>query len=158
LSSTTTFRIATFGADLSAFLFNPSAIARGQHVAVHGPFTGGATPTVTGNMIVLRPQPVMGNALASPAPVIGSEGKTGGYSLAPCNPLFQNQIVNVLTFNGTLFDGLTDLNSLDTTSVYLNRGFLLYTTTSGSLNGLSWTAPPPAYVFPAFLVRKLNLP
>jgi Domain of unknown function (DUF4382)/Domain of unknown function (DUF5666) len=158
LSSTTTFRIATFGADLSAFLFNPSAIARGQHVVVHGPFTGGATPTVTGNMIVLRPQPVMGNALASPAPVIGSDGKTGGYSLAPCNPLFQNQIVNVLTFNGTLFDGLTDLNSLDTTSVYLNRGFLLYTTTSGSLNGLSWTAPPPAYVFPAFLVRKLNLP
>lgn len=158
VSSTTGFRIATFGADLSAFLFNSSAIARGQRVVVHGPFTGGTAPTVDANMIVLRPQAVMGNVLASPAPVIGSDGKTGGYALAPCNPLFQNQIVNVLTFYGTSFDGLSDLNGLDSTSVYLNRGFLLYTTTSGSLNGLSWTAPPPAYVFPAYLVRKLNVP
>jgi Domain of unknown function (DUF4382)/Domain of unknown function (DUF5666) len=158
LSSSTGFRIATFGADLSAFLFNAAAIARGQHVVVHGPFTGGTTPTITGNMIVLRPQPVLGNALASPAPVIGSDGKTGGYYLAPCNPLFQNQTINVATFSTTFFNGLTDLNSLDNTSVYLNRGFLLYTTNSGSLNGLSWTTPPPAYVFPAYVVRKLNLP
>jgi hypothetical protein len=158
VSSGTVFKIATFGADLSAFLFNSSAIARGQHVVVHGPFTGGTSPTITGNMIVLRPQPVLGNALASPAPVVGSDGKTGGYYLAPCNPLFQNQTVNVATFGTTYFNGLTDLNSLDNTSVYLNRGFLLYTTTSGSLNGLSWTTPPPAYVFPAYVVRKLNLP
>lgn len=158
LSSSTGFRIATFGADLSAFLFNAAAIARGQHVVVHGPFTGGATPTVTGNMIVLRPQPVLGNALASPSPVVGSDGKTGGYDLAPCNPLFQNQTVNVVTFYNTFFNNLTDLNSLDNTSVYLNRGFLLYTTTPGSLNGLAWTTPPPAYVFPAYVVRKLNLP
>ncbi len=156
LSTSTGFRIATFGADLSAFLFNASAIARGQHVVVHGPFTGGSTPTVTGNMIVLRPQPVLGNALASPSPVVGSDGKTGGYYLAPCNPLFQNQTVNVVTFYSTFFNGLTDLSSLDNTSVYLNRGFLLYATASGSLNGLPWTAP--AYVFPAFVVRKLNLP
>ena len=156
LSSSTGFRIATFGADLSTFLFNASAIARGQHVVVHGPFTGGSTPNVTANMIVLRPQ--LGNALASPSPVIGSDGKTGGYYLAPCNPLFQNQTVNVVTFYSTFFNNLTDLSSLDNTSVYLNRGFLLYTTTSGSLNGLSWTAPPPAYVFPALVVRKLNLP
>jgi len=156
LSPSAGFRIATLGADLSAFLFNASAIARGQHVVVHGPFTGGSTPTVTGNLIVLRPQPALGNALASPSPVVGSDGKTGGYYLAPCNPLFQNQTVNVVTFYSTFFNGLTDLNSLDNTSVYLNRGFLLYTTTSGSLNGLSWTAP--AYVFPAYVVRKLNLP
>jgi Domain of unknown function (DUF4382)/Domain of unknown function (DUF5666) len=156
ISSTTRFRIATFGADLSAFLFNPSAIVRGQHVVVHGPFIAGTTPAVTANLIVLRPQAAIGNFLATPSPVIGSDGKTGGYSVAPCNPLFQNQIINVLTFNGTIFDGLTDLNSLDTTSVYLNRGFLLYTTSSDSLNGLSWT--PPAYVFPAYLVRKLNAP
>jgi Domain of unknown function (DUF4382)/Domain of unknown function (DUF5666) len=156
LSPSAGFRIATLGADLSAFLFDASAIARGQHVVVHGPFTGGSTPTVTGNLIVLRPQPVLGNALASPSPVVGSDGKTGGYYLAPCNPLFQNQTVNVVTFYGTFFNGLVDLNSLDNTSVYLNRGFLLYTTTSGSLNGLSWNAP--AYVFPAYVVRKLNLP
>jgi hypothetical protein len=158
LSSGTGYRIATFGADLSAFLFNGSAIARGQHVVVHGPFAGGTPPTVTGNLIVLRPQPVLGNALASPSPVVGSDGKTGGYYLAPCNPLFQNQTVNVVTFYSTFFNGLTDLSSLDNTSVYLNRGFLLFTNTSGSLNGLPWTAPPPAYVFPAFVVRKLNLP
>ena len=158
LSSGTGYRIATFGADLSAFLFNASAIARGQHVVVHGTFTGGSPSTVTGNLIVLRPQPVLGNALASPSPVIGSDGKTGGYYLAPCNPLFQNQTVNVVTFYNTFFNGLADLSSLDNTSVYLNRGFLLYTNTSGSLNGLPWTAPPPAYVFPAFVVRKLNLP
>ena len=156
LSSGTGYRIATFGADLSSFLFNGSAIARGQHVVVHGPFTGGSTPTVTGNLIVLRPQPALGNALASPSPVVGSDGKTGGYYLAPCNPLFQNQTVNVVTFYSTFFNGLTDLNSLDNTSVYLNRGFLLYTKTSGSLNGLAWNAP--AYVFPAFVVRKLNVP
>ncbi len=158
VSPGTMFKIATFGADLSTLLFNASAVARGQHVVVHGPFTGGTSPTITGDMIVLRPQPVLGNALASPAPVIGSDGKTGGYYLAPCNPLFQNQTVNVATFSSTHFNGLTDLNSLDNTSVYLNRGFLLYTTTSGSLNGLSWTTPPPAYVFPAYVVRKLNLP
>ena len=155
LSSSIGFRIATFGADLSAFLFNDSAIARGQHVVVHGPFTGGSAPAATANLIVLRPQPALGNALATPSPVIGSDGKTGGYYLAPCNPLFQNQTVNVVTFNSTFFNGLTDLSSLDSTSVYLNRGFLLYTTTSGSLNGLPWTAP--AYVFPAAVVRKLNL-
>jgi hypothetical protein len=158
LTPSTGFRIATFGADLSTFLFSASAIARGQHVVVHGPFTGGSTPTVTGNLIVLRPQPVLGNALASPGPVVGSDGKTGGYYLAPCNPLFQNQTVNVVTFYNTFFNNLTDLNSLDNSSAYLNRGFLLYTTTSGSLNGLSWTTPPPAYVFPAYVVRKLNLP
>jgi len=109
-------------------------------------------------MVVLRPQPALGNALGSPAPVIGSDGKTGGYSLAPCDPLFQNQIVNVVTFNSTFFNGLTGLNGLNNTSAYLNRGFLLYTTNSGALNGLSWTTPPPAYVFPAYVVRKLNLP
>ena len=158
ISSETEFKIATFGADLSAFLFNSSAIARGQHVVVHGPFTAGTPSTVTANMIVLRPQPVLGNSLASPSPVIGSDGKTGGYYLEPCNPLFQNQTVNVLTFSGTLFSGLTDLNGLDNTSVYLNRGFLLYATNSGSLNGLAWTTPPPAYVFPSYLVRKLNVP
>jgi len=156
ISTGTEFKIATFGADLSDFLFNASAIARGQHVVVHGPFTGGTSPAVTANMIVLRPQPVLGNALASPLPVIGFDGKTGGYYLQPCNPLFQNQTVNIATFSTTFFNGLTDLNSLDTTSVYLNRGFLLYTTNSGSLNGLTWTAP--AYVFPAYVVRKLNLP
>jgi len=158
ISPETEFKIATFGADLSAFLFNASAIARGQHVVVHGPFTAGTPSTATANMIVLRPQPVLGNALASPNPVIGSDGKSGGYYLEPCNPLFQNQTVNVVTFSGTLFNGLTDLNGLDNTSVYLNRGFLLYKTSSGSLNGLSWTAPPPAYVFPSYLVRKLNVP
>jgi hypothetical protein len=156
LSTDTEFKIATFGEDLSSFLFNASAIARGQHVVVHGPFTGGTNPSVTANMIVLRPQPVLGNALASPAPVIGDDGKTGGYYLQPCNPLFQNQTINIATFGTTFFNGLTDLNSLDTTSVYLNRGYLLYTTNSGSLNGLTWTAP--AYVFPAYVVRKLNLP
>lgn len=156
ISTGTTFKIATFGADLSAFLFNASEIARGQHVVVHGPFSGGTSPSVSANMIVLRPQPVLGNALASPAPVIGSDGKTGGYYLQPCNPLFQNQTVSVATFSTTFFNGLTDLSALNNTSVYLNRGFLLYTTNSGSLNGLAWTAP--AYVFPAYVVRKLNLP
>ena len=71
---------------------------------------------------------------------------------------FQSQAVNVVTFNGTIFDGLTDLNGLSPTATYLNRGFLLYTTNSGSLNGLSWTTPPPAYVFPSYLVRQLNVP
>ncbi len=156
VSSTTNFRIATLGADLSTFLFNSAAITRGQHVVVHGPFSGGPPSTVTANLIVLKSQPVMGNFLATPTPVIGSDGKTGGYSLEPCNALYQNQTVNVLTFSNTAFNGLSDLNGLSTTQVYLNRGFLLYATSAGSVNGVSWS--PKAYVFPSYLVRQLNLP
>ncbi len=158
VSSETGFKIASLGGDTSPLPFDASVIARGQEVVVHGPFAAGTPPTITAKMIALRPQPALGNVLSTPSPVIGSDGKTGGFYMAPCNPLFQNQIVNVITSRDTIFSGLTDLNSLDTTSVYLNRGLLFYTTTSGSLNGLSWTAPPPAYVLPAHMVRKLNLP
>lgn len=156
ISSQAVFRVATLGADLSAFLFSPSAIGRGQHVTVHGPFTGGTPAVITGKQIVLRPQPVLGNYLSTLA--VGPDGKTGGYALAPCNPLFQNQTVSVLTFSNTVFDGLTDLGSLNTTSEYLNRGFLLYATTSGTVNGVSWNPPPPAYIFLGFLLRQLDLP
>ena len=158
VSTETGFRIAKQGTDASPLPFNSSVIARGQEVVVHGSFVAGTPPTVTAKMIVLRPQPALGNVLPTPSPVIGSDGKTGGYYMAPCNPLFQNQIVNVVTSSDTTFTGLTDLNGLDSTSVYLNRGFLFYTTDSGSLNGLPWTTPPPAYVFPAQKVRNVNLP
>ena len=158
VSPETGFKIAKHGTDTSPLPFDSSVIARGQEVVVHGPFAAGTPPIVTAKMIVLRPQPALGNVLATPSPVIGSDGKTGGYYMAPCNPLFQNQIVNVVTSSDTIFTGLTDLNGLDNTSVYMNRGFLFYTNESGSLNGLPWTTPPPAYVFPAQQVRKVNLP
>ncbi len=158
VTSETGFRIAKHGTDTSFLAFDSSAVARGQEVVVHGPFAAGTPPTATAKMIVLRPQPALGNVLAIPSPVIGSDGKTGGYYMAPCNPLFQNQIVNVVTSSDTIFTGLTDLNGLDNTSLYMNRGFLFFTNESGSLNGLPWITPPPAYVFPAQQVRNVNLP
>ena len=157
ISSETGFKIAAHGTDPSPLPFNSSVVARGQEVVVHGPFVAGTPPIVTAKMIVLRSQSALGNVLPTPSPVIGSDGKTGGYYMAPCSPLFQNQIVNVVTSSDTTFTGLTDLSGLDNTSVYLNRGFLFYTNDSGSLNGLPWTTPP-AYVFPAEQVRKVNLP
>lgn len=158
VSSETGFKIASLRGDTSPLPFDSSVIARGQEVVVHGPFDAGTPPVVTAKMIVLRPQGMLGNFLLTPSPVIGSDGKTGGFSLASCNPLVQNQIVNVVTSRETIFNGLTDLSGLDPTAVYLNRGLLLYTKDSGSLNGFSWTIPPPAYVLPAYLVRKVNLP
>ena len=78
--------------------------------------------------------------------------------MAPCNALFQNQVVNVISSYETTFTGLTDLSMLESTSVYLNRGFPFYTMDSGSLNVLPWTTPPPAYGFPAQEVSNVNQP
>jgi hypothetical protein len=89
---------------------------------------------------------------------VGSDGKTGGFALVPCNRLFQGQTVTVLTAFATRFEGVADLNGLSTTKLYLVRGYVLYEQTPGSLNGVSWNPPPPVYVMLAGLVRELDVP
>lgn len=154
VSTETIYRIASFDTDLSAFLFGPASIRAGQHVVVHGPFTGGSSPTVTGNMVVLRPQAVLGNFQSLLA--VGSDDKTGGYALTACNPLFRGQTADVLTFGTTTFSGVAGLNELSTTPPYLNFGYLLFSTGTGSLNGVSWQ--PQTYLVVARRVRQLNVP
>jgi hypothetical protein len=160
VDSGTQFKI--FASELNeagGLAFNASALGPGQRVVVHGACpaaTAGPTPSITATSIFLRRQTVLGNA--SPPPLaVGSDGKTGGFTLIPCGVVFMGHPITVFTFAETNFEGVTDLNGLTAPPPLAVKGLLLYVVQPITVNTINVTAPPPVPVFEARQVHQLDL-
>ena len=57
---------------------------------------------------------------------VGSDGKTGGFSMMPCSAAFGNQAMSMLTLSQTGFTGVSDLNGSNSTPMLVNNGLLSY--------------------------------
>jgi hypothetical protein len=148
--------------NLANFTFNPQTLGIGQQVVAHGqlPAPGTSPFTADARAIYLGTQSILGNLSTAPStPVVtGSDGKTGGFTLVPCSPLYSSSPpITEISFLQTHFTGtgLTNLNSLELpgTHFLLVKGILSYQQTTGNKNGVAWV--PPANVQAATEVHQL---
>jgi len=139
ISSTTRFRMVARGMNQGNFTFDPTALGLGQAVVVHGMLQPGTPPILDAKGVFLRPQTILGNYTALLASA--SDGKTGGFALAPCGAIFQGQPITTLTFGRTAFAGVSGLVGLGPKPTLAVKGLLIYEQTNGSLNSVTWTAP-----------------
>ena len=149
LSSTTKYRITGIRMfwpfwmppNPANFTYGPTSVGVGQNVVVHGTLQSGTPITLAARAVYLSPQTILGNFTAGSA-VAGSDGKTGGFTLQPCGLVFQALPIPTLTFQNTNFSGgISDLTGLTAQPTLAVRGTIFYQQTSGTLNGVSWTAP-----------------
>ena len=172
LQSVLTFNVSTStnfvitaqaqAANLANLTFAPQTLGVGQQVVTHGqlPAPGTSPFTADARAIYLGTQSILGDLSTAPStPVVtGSDGKTGGFTLVPCSPLYQSQPpITEISFLQTTFTGtgLTNLNSLEIpgTHFLLVKGMLSYQQTTGTKNGMVWV--PPANVQVAARVHQL---
>jgi len=157
ITSETRFKVVARGTNYANLSFDAKSLGEGQSVVVHGTFTLAVPPltmpTLDARHIFLRLQTVVGNYDPTGPKVVGSDGKTGGFTLVPCSPLFRGNPIVVLTFPQTAFAGLKDLNGLDPKPLLAVKGLLFFEQTDGSVNDMPWKAP--AYVQVAKRVRQL---
>ena len=160
VSPTTRFVISVPGTNFANFSFDPTTLGAGQRVVVHGQLSSGtSSPTASARSIYLGSQTILGHLDLSPTTpvVVGTDGKTGGFYLQPCSPLFQSQPIAVLTTVNTPFTGITDLTGLTSQSPYLiTKGLLFYQQKIGTVNSVSWL--PPANLQVAEQVHQVPLP
>ena len=95
----------------------------------------GGVSGLSANSVVLTLQPVTGNFTNTLS--VGSDGKTGGFSIMPCSPLFANQPMSMLTFSQTWFSGVSDLNALSESPMLINKGLLFYQPDPTQQGGMS---------------------
>ncbi len=151
--SSTQFKITAKGTNKGSLQFGSTTLGPGQEVVVHAQAQSGTTPpTVNANAIFLRLQSIVGNF--STLLGKGSDGKTGGFTLAPCASLFQGQGITVFTFKDTAFAGVSDLTGLTPQPTLIVKGLLFYEQQATTVNGIGVT--PPAWVFEAKQVHQLN--
>jgi hypothetical protein len=148
-------------ANLANFTFNAQTLGIGQQVVVHGQLpASGTTPFVAdARAIYLSTQAILGNLSTLPSTpiVVGSDGKTGGFTLSPCSSLYAQPITDISYFQTTfLGTGLTNLSSLQTTETHflLTKGLLFYQQAVGQVNSVAWA--PPANVQVATQVHQLT--
>jgi Domain of unknown function (DUF4382) len=163
VNSSTTFAITAEGqaANLANFTFDATTLGVGQQVVAHAqlPAAGTLPFTATPQAVYLGTQSILGNlSTSATAPVVvGNDGKTGGFTLLPCSPLYQSQPITAISYFQTTFagTGLTSLTSLQTpgTHFLLLQGLLFYRQQTGNLNSVAW--PAPANVQVATVVHQL---
>ncbi|MBI1940095.1 MAG: DUF4382 domain-containing protein [Acidobacteria bacterium] len=155
VSPTTIFGIAADEANRAGRVFDASTLGVGQEVVIHGNFLA-ATPTtpaiINASSIYLRLQSIVGNF--STLELAGSDGKTGGFTFAPCATLLAGPDFLVLTFAETEFVSVADLNALDPAPTLVARGLLFFEQSPGAVGDLTWT--DPTLVFVATRVRQLE--
>ena len=160
VTPTTSFVISTPGTNFANFSFNPTTLGAGQRVVVHGQLSSGtSSPTASALSIYLGSQTILGHLDLSPTTpvVVGTDGKTGGFYLQPCSPLFQSQPIAILTSVNTPFTGITDLTGLTSQNPFLiTKGLLFYRQTIGTVNSVSWL--PPANLQVAEQVHQVTSP
>jgi hypothetical protein len=152
----TRFVIAARGTNFAGFGYSPGALGVGQHVVVHGELSSTVAGTSDARSVFLGLQSVLGNLDTSPAtpPVIGTDGKTGGFTLLPCSPVFVSHPVTVLTSANTAFVGVSNLTGLTSSQpLLLVKGLMFYEQTTGMVNSQAWV--PPANVQVAKQVHEL---
>jgi hypothetical protein len=150
VNSSTTFAITAEGqlANRANITFNATTLGVGQQVVAHAqlPAAGTSPFTATALALYLGTQSILGNLSTSPTTpvVVGNDGKTGGFTLLPCSPLYQSQPLTTISYFQTTFagTGLTNLTSLQTAGTHflLVQGLLFYRQTTGSLNSVTWLA------------------
>ena len=120
------------------FTFGPQTLGLGEKVAVFGVLQAGST--LAADHIFLRPQNLLGNFQTLQA--VGSDDKTGAFTMVPCSGLFGGQAVTAMTYTATYFTGVGGLTGLAPTPMLDTTGLLYYQLTSGTTpDGASWTAP-----------------
>jgi hypothetical protein len=128
-----------------AFQFGPQTLGLAEKVAVFGDLQAGsagppATPaTLTAGFVFLRQRNVLGTFVSSLA--VGSDDRTGGFTLLPCGPLFGGQTITVLTFGDGRFRGMGGLKELTPGPILDVAGLLFYEQTNGPGTPPTWTAP-----------------
>ncbi|MBZ5515641.1 MAG: DUF4382 domain-containing protein [Acidobacteriia bacterium] len=152
VSALTLFVIARPGMNEAHLEFNPTTVGVGQHVVARGLFHTGTPNTLDAGIVVLRPQVVRGQFASLLG--VGSDGKTGGFSLVPCSSLFGGQAIHTFTFADTEFYGVSDLNGLRTQPPIQAKGLLFYEPGQITANGIS--VPPPSMVMEARRVHQPN--
>lgn len=140
LTSNTHFDISATDDNMAEMTFGPSTMGVGQNVVVNGQIQmgggmmGGASG-LNANSVVLTLQPVTGNFMSTLA--VGSDGKTGGFSMMPCSAAFGNMPMSMLTFSQTGFPGTSGLSGLTQTPMLVNKGLLFYQPTTTKVEGIN---------------------
>lgn len=150
VTSSTEFKVTAKGANRASLTFDSTALGLGQAVVVHGRCQAGTPPTLNAIAIFLRLQTILGNFLPPPSPglrVVGSDGKTGGFTFIPCGVVFQGSgPITVFTFKETAFAEVSDLNALTAAPTLAVKGLLFYEKGSITVNGITVTGTPAAPV------------
>jgi hypothetical protein len=156
LSSSTTYQFSSRSTNFANLTFDPTALAVGQEVVVHGPYalsTASSHPTtVAADKVYLKLQSMQGN-FASLLQA-GSDNKTGAFQLTPCCMLLQSVPIYVLTDNQTAFVNLPGLSGLNTQTSLLVKGLPFFQPLGGTVNGVA--VPPGTLVVLAKQVHQLE--
>lgn len=159
VSPSTTYQYSSRSANFAGLAFSPSALAPGQEVVVHGPFTvppkGASGPTipitVAASAVYLKLQSFQGNFTSSVQ--VGSDDKTGAFWLTPCCPLFQASPTLVLSDSQTTFLNLSGLSALTPGPSLVVKGLPFFEPGGGNINGVA--VPPGTLVMLAKQVHQL---
>ncbi len=146
--TTTNFRLPSW-LNPASLTFNAASVGVGEHVGVRGTIVTGPPVSVDAQGVFLRPRTVLGNFTKL---LSALDDKAGGFALTPCGSLFQGNPMTALTFEGTLFSGVSGLTGLSPQPTIATRGLLFYEQSSGASNGAPWTAP--TWVMEAHAVRQ----
>lgn len=168
VSSSTGWFFSSPGVNYANLTPNPTYLAVGQRVVVHGTYvpppsassTGTAQSTsMTANDVYIPLQTITGNYASLIS--AGSDNATGGFVFSPCSALYQGQAVYVIT-NGqpgnanlavTQFVNINGLAGLSPPPQLLVRGLLFLDQAGGTLDGIQ--IPANSYVLLANKVHQL---
>ncbi len=135
----------------------PASFAPGQEVVVHGSYiVPSAQPPaaiLTAEKVYLKLQTHEGTFTSLLQPV-GSDDKTGAFTLAPCTSLFASAPIYVFTNGQTNFLNVAGLTGLTPQSTLLVKGLLYYEPSGITINGI--TAPAGSLVLLARQVHALQ--
>lgn len=156
-SSSTAYQFSSRSSNFANLTFDPTALAVGQEVVVHGPFklaaiTGTQPTVVAADKVYLKLQSMQGTILSLLQ--AASDDKTGAFRLTPCCTLLQGAPIYVLTNNQTAFVNVAGLGELNTQSSLLVKGLPFFQPLGGNINGVS--VPPGTLVLLAKQVHQLQ--
>lgn len=157
VSSMTTYQFSSRSANFANLTFDPTSLAVGQEVVVHGPYTTPAgtakeAVSVAAGKVYLKLQSMQGSLGALLQ--VGSDNKTGAFQLNPCCTLLQSAPIYVLTNNQTAFVSVPGLSGLSAQTSLLVKGLPFFQPFGGNINGVS--VPPGTLVLLAKQVHQLQ--
>lgn len=155
VDGTTQFAITPDGVNQANLPFSAALLGPGQSVIVHGQAQSGFPPSLTASSIFLRLQSIVGTLVPLPPPVVGGDGKTGGFNLASCSSLYGSAPLTVFTFGSTDFSGITGggLTGLSEGPSFVVKGVALFEQSPVFVNGMGLN--PPTTAVEAKDVREL---
>jgi Domain of unknown function (DUF5666) len=137
LSSSTKYEFSSRSLNFASLPFDPSSLAVGQEVVVHGQFTKASDDTysVPAQAVYLKLQARQGNF--SSLVRVGSDNKTGAFYMAPCEQVFQGSNILVFTNSATAFVNTSGLGGLTAQPLLLVKGLLFHSLAGGTVRGIA---------------------